>query len=131
MSFIKVHRMLMVSKEDIDDIMCSALEGGVTYWCDRCEVVGEYKGKYASEQISGYGELRFHVIEEFEEGIDTYELNKEKFLKGLQKWIDEEGAYDAIGCDDGQFLYLDTGNIDGNTADSIIQYALFGEIVYA
>lgn len=31
----------IVSDEDIDDIMSAALDGGITYWCRRAEVVGE------------------------------------------------------------------------------------------
>ena len=30
-----------VLDEDIDDIMCTALEGGITYWCNRAEIVGD------------------------------------------------------------------------------------------
>ena len=40
-----------VSNEDIDDIMVSALEGGINYWCRKAEVKGEYLGEYASDQI--------------------------------------------------------------------------------
>ena len=35
-----------VLDEDIDDIMCTALEGGITYWCNRTEIVGD---KYLGE----------------------------------------------------------------------------------
>ena len=31
---------IIITKDDIDDIMSTALEGGITYWCDRCSVVG-------------------------------------------------------------------------------------------
>ena len=30
-----------ITSEDIDDIMVAALEGGITHWCRRVEVVGE------------------------------------------------------------------------------------------
>lgn len=43
---------LILTDGDIDDIMCCALEGGITYWCDCAKVVGEYLGKYGHEQIS-------------------------------------------------------------------------------
>ena len=45
-----------VSNEDIDDIMVSALEGGINYWCRKAEVKGEYLREYASDQISSGGE---------------------------------------------------------------------------
>ena len=33
-----------ITSEDIDDIMVAALEGGITHWCRRVEVVGESLG---------------------------------------------------------------------------------------
>ena len=64
-----------VLDEDIDDIMCAALEGGINYWCNRVEVVGEkYFGKYASEQISRGGELLLYDCES--DAVYTLTLDK-------------------------------------------------------
>lgn len=115
---------IKVNAEDIDGIMACALEGGITFWCDEARVVGEYLGEYASDQISRGGQLLLHDMEEEE----TYLLNKEKFLKGLKIFLDNS---------EGKICKLDSGyevdpaNIDANDADSIIQYAIFGELVYA
>lgn len=46
-----------LTQQDIDDIMASALDGGICYWCRMAEVVGEYLGEYASDQISLGGSL--------------------------------------------------------------------------
>ena len=54
----------VISDEDIDEIMSAALAGGITYWCGRAKVVGEYLGEYASEQISRGGVLKLYDIEE-------------------------------------------------------------------
>lgn len=104
------------TQEDIDDIMVSALEGGITYWCGRCEVVGEYLGEYASEQLSRGGKLILHDTEDDEE---TWELDLEKLQKGIKRAI-EEDAWDG-----------DMNNYDEVTADIIVQYALFDEIVFS
>lgn len=115
---------IKVNAEDIDDIMACALEGGVTYWCDEAKVVDEYLGEYASDQISRGGELLLHDMEENEE----YLLDKKKFLRGLKIFLNNS---------EGKICKLDSGyevdpaNIDANDADSIIQYAIFGELVYA
>ena len=115
---------IKVNAEDIDDIMVCALEGGITFWCDEARVVGEYLGEYASDQISRGGQLLLHDMEE----VETYLLNKEKFMKGLKIFLDNN---------EGKICKLDSGyevdpaNIDANDADSIIQYAIFGELVYA
>lgn len=115
---------IKVNAEDIDDIMACALEGGITYWCDEARVVGEYLGEYASDQISRGGQLLLHDME----AEETYLLNKEKFLSGLKLFLnDSEGKICKL---DGGYG-VDPANIDSNDADSIIQYAIFGELVYA
>ena len=122
-----IRKAIEVTAEDIDDILCGSLEGGNTHWCDRVEVIGEYLGEYASEQISRGGKLRFHVIEPFDEDdTEWYELDKGKFLIGLQKWLND---YSDVG----RVLYknkLDCAEIDAGMADSIVQFALFGEEIY-
>lgn len=83
-----VRRSVNVSEQDIDDILCTAFEGGITYWCDSVRVVGNYLGKYASDQISRGGKLKFHVEEPFDnEETEWYEMDQEKFLHGLQEWL--------------------------------------------
>ena len=34
----KSGKRVIVTEEDVDDIMCSALEGGVVYWCNAAKV---------------------------------------------------------------------------------------------
>ena len=118
---ISVMINFVVSGEDIDDIMSAALDGGVTYWCGRAEVVGEYLGEYASEQISRGGALKLHDIE----GDGIFELTLDKFLVGLRLWIENERAFELTSAG-----RLDIGQIDAAAADTIIQYALFNDIVY-
>lgn len=123
---VKVEMEIILSQEDIDDIMCGALEGGITYWCRRAEVVGEYLGEYGSEQISRGGVLKLHD----REAEKIYELTKEKFLKGVALW-----AKNPVGCScmeqiDGK-IKIDTCNADAVVCDAIIQYAVFGEVIYA
>ncbi len=119
---ISVLRTITITQEDIDDIMCSALEGGITYWCCKAEVVeDDYYGEYASEQISRDGSLRLYDCEEDE----TYILTLYKLLKGIGLAIEDGFGYDWFDGD-----CLDCCQIDGDAADVIIQYALFGEVVY-
>lgn len=58
---VSVTLEIVLTQEDIDDIMCGALEGGITYWCDEAKVVGDYLGEYGSEQIARGGKLRLHL----------------------------------------------------------------------
>ena len=111
-----------VATQDIDDIMVAALEGGIDYWCFKVEVVGDYLGEYASEQISRGGMLKLYDIE----NGDKYWLDLEKFLKGFKLWLENDGdEYGAV--ENGE---VDCCNIDAGCADEIVQYALFGELVF-
>lgn len=117
---LNINYKVELDNECIDDLMTTALEGGITHWCDGVEVVGDYLGEYASDQISRGGMLRLHDSEEDE----WHELNLEKFTKGLTKVIEELGL-DALY--EGK---VDAGEIDAEDADAIIQYAIFGEVFY-
>ena len=113
---------ITLTDEDIDDIVCTALEGGICYWCNKAEVVGEYLGEYASEQISRGGTLLLYDNEDDE----IYELTLEKFIKGFKLWV--VGGYDTYGAiNDGE---VDCGEIDAEKADQIIQLSLFDEIIF-
>ena len=118
---IEIKYEVTYTQQDIDDILCSALEGGITYWCGEAEVVGEHLGDFASDQISRGGILKLYDNED----DACYELTLEKFQKGLQKFLEERGkeVIDEHGA-------LDTTELDANDADLIVQYALFGEVVY-
>ena len=117
-----------LTQQDIDDIMVSAFEGGINYWCRRVVVQGDYLGKYASEQISRGGKLAIWLDEPFEDDKTSYVLDRDKFLAGFKLWIESDGdSYDAIDRSNGS---VDCGQIDAVCADEIIQYALFGEVVF-
>ena len=120
---VKVESRVELTQQDIDDIMVAALEGGINYWCDEAAVEGgEYLGKYASDQISRGGTLLLHDTDE-----DAYrKLDLEKFLKGFKLWLENGG--DQYGAVQGH--EVDCCNIDAGCADEIVQYALFGEVVY-
>ena len=120
---VKVEIRVELTQQDIDDIMVAALEGGINYWCDEAAVEGgEYLGKYVSDQISTGGTLLLHDTDE-----DAYrKLDLEKFLKGFKLWLENGG--DQYGAVQGH--EVDCCNIDAGCADEIVQYALFGEVVY-
>lgn len=113
-----------VKQRDIDTIMAIALDNGATYWCDRAEVIGgEYLGVYASDQISRGGDLRLYDAEEDKQ----YILTLDKFLKGLETFITVDRGEHEIVDRDGK---INVRKIDREIADQIIQFALFGEVIY-
>lgn len=122
---VSLVRKTYLTVEDIDGIMSCALDGDITaMWCARVEVVGgKYLGEYASDQISRGGELRFYD----RESSETWVLNRAKLILGIEMavmkgygwgWFDENGK-------------LDIFNIDANEADTMVQFALFGEVVFS
>lgn len=122
---VQVILQIVVTGEDIDDIMVSALEGGITYWCDKAKVDGSSLGEYASEQISRGGTLILHDMEEDRNEL----LTKEKLLQGIRMYAEQPKHGDIFEVMDHE-LHIDCGMVDAEVADAIIQYAIFSEIFY-
>lgn len=97
-----------ITDEQIDDLLVTAFEGGITYWCGEVKVVGDFLGGYASEQISRGGVLKLYDAEEEK----WHTLNMSRLLKGLS------------------LSNIDLEDYDAGDADTVIQNALFGEVVY-
>lgn len=120
---VHAETVFQLTQQDVDDIMVGALEGGINYWCREAEVVGDYLGEYASDQISRGGKLILHDAE----SSDKWELDLEKFLNGMKLWVQNgDDNYGAVQKDG----MVDTCQIDAEMADLIVQYALFGEVVF-
>lgn len=122
--FIDIAKTVKVTAQDIDDIVATAFEGGINYWCGEERVVGDYLGEYASDQISRGGEI---ILTDFEDEEEEYKLTLPKLLKGIKLAIEQDyyTEYDWVRGNK-----LDPCQIDADVADAIIQLALFGEIVY-
>ena len=123
----KIHSItptIIVTNNDIDDIMTTALEGGINYWADQAETVGtlreEDKDLYISETISRGYTVEIHDAEEGE----VYQLDLEKLLNGITYGV-QNGF---VEINNGGTI--DTGDIDAIAADVIIQAALFGDVIY-
>lgn len=119
---ISYETTVVVTSENIDDIMVAALEGGINHWCRKAEVVGEYLGEYASDQISRGGVLILHDAE----SDRKWTLTRNDLLQGLRLWFMNGMNVDHGVCEGS----LDTSAIDSCAADCIIQYALFGKVVF-
>lgn len=116
-----------ITNEFIDDVLCTAFEGGITYWCDRVDVkYNDYRGaKYASEVISKGGtlEIVFDDAEFADYDPQFVELTKDKFIKGYKKYVE-------FATERKLPVYTDAGDIDADIADMIVQYAVFDEVVF-
>lgn len=110
-----------VTTKDVETILVTALEGhAVLAWCGSVELEDPL-GDYVSEHVARGGEATIITVD----GDKVY-LNAAKLVHGLHQWFLE--GYDTKGVvNDGE---IDTSEIDGETADAILQYAVFGELVY-
>ena len=119
MAKVKVIFETEVSTEDMEDIMVTALEGGINYWCGRARIVDNPGDKkYASDVVAHGGTLE---LTDAEDPDEKWILDQEKLLKGFAKgmeWGRFASAEDLMDAHDAE------------TADVILQYALFDEIVY-
>lgn len=120
---VEINKKYEITSQDIDDIMVTALEGGIAYWCRKAKVVGDYLGEYASDQISRGGSLILYDAE----SSDHWELDLEKLLHGIEKAIEDNWFDDYDWYVDGK---LDCCQIDAEVADTIVQLALFDDIVF-
>lgn len=115
-----------VSLEDVDSIMCSALENGIGYWCSKASVVGEFFGDEASQQIGRGGSLIIYDAESGEKLV----LTLEKFLKGIEMYLCSPMYQGSVVYENGG-ARLNTYLLDAAVADMIVQYAIFSEVRYS
>jgi len=118
-----------IKPEEINDLIVTALEGGINYWCRKAikkvdpdgnwfGVAPENQDKivYASDLI-GYGGV-LTICDA--ESSDKWELTLENMLKGIQMHCTNKKVSVAELMDD----------YDADDADAVVQYALFNEIVF-
>lgn len=107
---------IRITNQQIDDMMTTALEGGINYWCGQAIVAEQPKHsiEWASEAISRGGVLKLWDFEEEKWHL----LDRTKFMQGVEKAINDDRG-------------LSLNDFDSVDADRVIQYAIFGEQVYA
>jgi hypothetical protein len=105
-----------VSSQQIADLVITAFEGGITYWCESCDCGSAYQ-KPATYDGPFEWTLKLHDED------DDVTLTPEKIQTGLQKLADD---FPTIfnRCTD------EDGDYDGDDADIFMQLCLFGEVVY-
>lgn len=133
---------ILVTDQDLADIITIAFYGGLN-WCERAYPKdGHWMGNPGNHILNG-GVIILCDID----GEERYELNKLKLLRGITGLIEEdnwdlsqlgfknEDAY-YVDADNTQCVLraghcLETGDIDADIADLIVQYGIFGKQVFA
>jgi len=130
MTKITITKEIEITDQQMSDLMVAALEGGINYWCRKAEMkkdgIGGFDGVtledeeklvYGNDIIGMGGTLILYDAE----SSDKWELNKEKFMQGLVKTLEW-----------GDFKNVDElmDNHDAETADVLVQFAVFGELTF-
>ena len=107
-----------VTQQQVDDLLCTAFEGGITYWCDSADVIGSFPegAAYTHETLTRGASIALHDSE----GEANYILYIEDFLKGIGMAANH-WKQDIV-------TFLE--DHDADSADSAVQFAIFGELVY-
>ena len=123
-----INRRIEISDELIESILCSAFEGGITYWADNVSChdnkdmkkVGGWKHEYLTKTKKKDAVMYIHESETGEK----YPITKKSIIDALQKMDTPEYKYTkALG------RILDC-TYDAWDADIVVQTACFGEVVY-
>jgi len=107
----------------IDDLMTTAFEGGINYWCKNVKIIDfpsnmmeNTSDFYASTVLANGGVVRLYDVE----SRDVWILNRPMIVKGIEMYCNE---YKVTP----EYMY-DTH--DADTADAIVQYAVFNELIF-
>lgn len=123
----KIKTEVEVSKKRLSDLVCTAFEGGVGYWCCIEKYVEPKEITFRSDDERIYRHIDYPLnpgggmIVSVVESELLYDVNEPVLVKGLETMALKYPRHFA------DFL---NENEDGNTADVFLQCALFGEITY-
>lgn len=112
----------------IENVIITALEGGINYWAITDNTTPDFEKYYKDNELAT-SQIAFKILKDGgtiyfgdaeegfkEEGGSTWELTWNKLIKGITHFL-------SIGN-------VSLWDIYSDDADLIIQYAVFGEIVF-
>ena len=106
----------------LSDILCTALEGGINYWCSLTEITRD------EAHIDYLSAKAWDAEDDSFLGCITHET----IVKGINLVLDEDTKVSSAVRSSVEKAVLedDAGYIDVEGADCIVQLGLFGEITY-
>lgn len=122
---MELKAQLTLSHDDLENLLCSAWEGGSTYWVGEARITKEptIKCEYTWQIPLFGGELE--VIDD--EGDYKGVLNAETLLRGWKYICSNKETEDGK-----KYVLRDIvgDNIDAGTGDGFMQACLFGQIIF-
>lgn len=127
---VKAEINVKLTHQDIEDIVVTALEGGIGYWAclDNSGETFESAPKdepvaiTASKILLNGGGLTF--LDDEDHSVEWL-MTLEKLLNGVKLYLETDCG---PGCIENGVI--ECGMIDAEAADMIFQFALFGELIY-
>jgi hypothetical protein len=108
-----------ITVEDVGYILCGCFEGGSNYWIDKVSV-DDFKGESHASDVPGAGGEVFVFIQGFDEKETApHTLTLNSILDGLSHYYKNSNNPMAIE------------DMDAGDYDEVLQYGLFGDVVYA
>lgn len=121
---MKIELEVHYDDQFLEDIITIALEGGSNYWIDYIKDEKNEKPKDVPTSIWVFDQLKKDkVIIICMENDERAFLNIKKLKWGVKKYFSDSNK--LIGG-----LTLDAGDYDTDMADCVLQYAVFGVLVY-
>ena len=122
-----ITRTVEISDELIKGVLCSAFEGGITYWANNVsshnnkdmKKVGGWKHEYLTKTKLKDAKLIIHTIDGGEVAI-----TEKSIIDALQKMDSPEYKYTKA------LNRILNEEYDSDDADIVVQTACFGEVVY-
>lgn len=108
-----------VTRQFVDDLLVTAFEGGINYWCSAAYPVNnEYPdgATYTSDCLSRGKDIV--IIEDGENGPEGHILTLDNLIYAMKSFMNEPNANNIFE------------DYDACDADVIVQYAIFGEVIY-
>lgn len=124
---------VIVTDEDVRDLVSTALCGGIGYWAKLDNSGHEFEDAPADECID---ETVARLLMEGktvklidEEDGDVIDWTLADLLCGVKRYVESGADGYSVAYDDGS-VRLDTSYVDADVADQVVQLGLFGEVVY-
>lgn len=121
---------ITIDDKFIEDLSITIFEGGSNYWIGGVQCTNKSKGMSVSEWI-GQQINNGLAVNITTNDIDptTVVLTKGALMHGIYLWATRYKDRVTFYREK-DHLIIDNGNINANEADLILQFAVFGEILY-
>jgi len=130
---IRVSIPVELDDQFFEDVIVTTFEGGSNYWVETAEVVHPTEQRARGVALSIWAAAALNaggsVVIGFEDEKKT--LTQAMLVKGVELWVKNHPQAVTFFMEHRSGKRkIETCNVDAGDADAILQYALFGQLVY-